>query len=76
MDERDFAKSVSIDAAIVMKSLKNLMGIVNGLVCDNQLADSEIQYLATWLEENCHIAVEYPANIVFRRVSEVLADGV
>jgi hypothetical protein len=76
MDEKEFAKSVAMDAAIVRKSLNNLMGIVNGLVCDNQLPDTEIHYLATWLEQNREIADEYPANIVFRRVREVLADGV
>lgn len=76
MDEKDFAASVAMEAAVVRKSLNNLMGIVNGLVCDNNLTDTEIQFLATWLEENQHVANQYPANIVFRRVSEVLADGV
>ena len=76
MDEKEFAKSVAMDAAVVRKSLNNLMGIVNGLVCDNNLTDTEIGFLATWLEENRHIANEYPANIVFRRVNEVMADGV
>lgn len=76
MATQDFAKSAAMEAAIVRKSLNNLMGVVNGLVCDNQLADIEIQFLATWLEENRHIADQYPANIVFRRVREVLADGV
>ena len=38
--------------------------------------DPEISFLATWLEENRHIANEYPANIVFRRVNKVMADGV
>ena len=56
MDEKACAKSVAMEAAVVRKSLNNLMGIVNGLVCDNQLADTEIQYLATWLDENQHIA--------------------
>jgi len=76
MDKQEFTVTAAMEAAIVRKSLNNLMGIVNGLVCDNQLADTEIQFLATWLEENQHIADQYPANIVFRRVREVLADGV
>lgn len=76
MDEKEFAKSAAIEAAVVRKSLNNLMGIVNGLVCDNNLTDPEIQFLATWLEGNRHIADIYPANIIFRRVSEAMADGV
>lgn len=76
MDKQEFAASVAMEAAVLRKSLNNLMGIVSGLVCDNQLADPEIHFLATWLAENSHIANQYPANIVFRRVREVLADGV
>ena len=51
MDEKEFANSVAMEAAVVRKSLNNLMGIVNGLVCDNNLTDTEIGFLATWLEE-------------------------
>ena len=56
MDEKAFAKSVAMEAAVIRKSLNNLMGIVNGLVCDNNLTDTEVQFLATWLDENQHIA--------------------
>ena len=52
------------------------MGIVNGIVCDNQLLDSEINYLSIWLKENESIKKIYPANIIFRRVTEVIRDGI
>ena len=47
MDEKEFAKSAAMETAVIRKSLNNLMGIVNGLVCDNQLADTEIHVRAS-----------------------------
>ena len=52
------------------------MGILSGVICDGHLSDMEITYLNTWLNEHRDLASSYPANIVFRRVHEVLADGV
>jgi NAD-dependent DNA ligase len=71
----DFAYVVGTETALARRALNTLMGIVNGLVCDNDLTDQEIHFLATWLEENRGIASEYPANIVYRKVRETLADG-
>ena len=47
MDAKEFAKSAAMETAVIRKSLNNLMGIVNGLVCDNQLADTEIHVRAS-----------------------------
>lgn len=60
----------------VKKSINSLMGIVSGLVSDGELNDKEILFLKTWCTENSELADEYPANIIFRRINEVLADGV
>lgn len=70
------SKNRKIEASIVVKSLNSLMGIVSGLVSDGELNDKEIVFLKTWCDENKHIAGQYPANIIFRRVYEVLLDGV
>ena len=70
------SKSRKIEASIVVKSLNSLMGIVSGLVSDGELNDKEIIFLKTWCDENKHIAGQYPANIIFRRLHEVLVDGV
>ena len=69
-------KNAKIETAIIVKSLNSLMGIVSGLVSDGELNDKEILFLKTWCDENRHIASEYPANIIFRRIHEVLVDGV
>jgi len=67
---------VKTETAIVVKSLNSLMGILSGIVSDGELNNKEILFLKTWCDENRHITGEYPANIVFRRVHEVLIDGV
>ncbi len=63
-----------MDARRSAKGLQSLMGIVSGLVCDGHLNDNEIRYLKTWMNDNEDLASIYPANIVYRRVREVLID--
>lgn len=76
MEKSEIAKKVSIDQRLITKSLNTLMGIVNGIVCDNELTDTEIKFLSVWMLENQHISSTYPSNVIFRRVKEVLSDGV
>lgn len=61
---------------LVTRSLNQLMGIVNGVVCDGELHDSEVHFLSTWLQENEQLRDVYPANVIYRLVRETLADGV
>ncbi len=70
----EFAKRYVMDARRSAKGLQSLMGIVSGLVCDGHLNDNEIRYLKTWMNGNEDLASIYPANIVYRRVREVLID--
>lgn len=69
-------KTLKIETSIIIKSLNSLMGIVSGIISDGELNDKEIIFLNTWCSENKHIANQYPANIIFRRVHEVLLDGI
>lgn len=74
MSNSDFAKRYVLDARRSAKGLQSLMGILNGLICDGHLSDHEIRYLKTWATENEDLAEIYPANIVYRRIHEVLVD--
>lgn len=65
-----------METSLIVKSLNSLMGILSGIVSDGELNDKEILFLKTWCNENEHISGEYPANIIFRRVHEVLIDKV
>ena len=72
----DVKKDTKIETSIIVKSLNTLMGIISGLVSDGELNDKELLFLKTWCNENSHIAKEYPANIIFRRIHEVLLDNI
>ena len=76
MNDKQPTHGLSTDAGVVKEALNNLLGIVNGIVCDDNLADAEVRFLATWLEANQHVAHIFPANIIARRVSEVMSDGI
>jgi NAD-dependent DNA ligase len=52
------------------------MGIVNGVLCDGHLHDSEVHFLSTWLEENEQLKTVYPASVIYRLIREALSDGV
>jgi NAD-dependent DNA ligase len=72
----DLSKTKKIETALIVKSLNSLMGILSGIISDGDLNDKEILFLKTWSMENPHIASEYPANIIYRRIHEVLLDGI
>ncbi len=72
----DISKKVAVNQRNVTKALNTLMGIVSGIVCDDSLHDNEIHFLSTWLRENADICRQYPANVIYRVVHEVLQDGV
>ena len=76
MNESEIKKTVKLATSLIIKSLNSLMGIVTGLVSDGELNEVEIRFLKIWCAENRHIANQYPANIIFRRVHEVLRDDV
>jgi len=50
--------------------------MVEGMIADNHLHDLEIKMLATWLSANPEIIDIWPASVIARKVSDVLADGV
>lgn len=58
------------------RSFGALVGIAQGPLCDRQLSDEEIYFLKNWLEANDEIAHEWPGDIIYQKVREVLADGV
>jgi len=53
-----------------------LIGIASGLIADGELNNKEIQFLSLWLSENEALATTWPGEVIYKRVREVLADGV
>src|SRR6266571_3642140 len=58
------------------RSFGALVGIAQGVLCDQKLVDQEIRFLDAWLTENDAIAAEWPGDVVHQRVRAALADGV
>lgn len=57
------------------QSTATLLGIVQGMLADDQLTDTEIHFLAKWLDQNTVVASEWPGHILRTRVAEILQDG-
>lgn len=74
---QDEAKTEAVLSAMARRrALGTLMGLVEGVVCDDQLLDAEVAYLRRWLQDHEEIAARWPGNVVAARIDQVLADGV
>jgi hypothetical protein len=58
------------------QSCSVLIGLATGLVADQTLNDTEIRFLAQWLEQHDEIASVWPGDVLHQRIKAVLADGV
>ena len=76
----DWKDSRAVDVAkakhALNKAVEHLIGIVSGVVADAHLANSEIQFLSTWIAANSQVTQTWPGFLVARKVDEVMADGV
>lgn len=57
------------------EAIEQLLGIVGGMVADNDLHDLEIEFLKVWLAENSEVARAWPGAAIGRAIDTVLADG-
>jgi NAD-dependent DNA ligase len=58
------------------RAVATLVGIAQGLLADQQLVDSEIRFLQSWLEQNEAISAIWPGSSLFATVNAILADGI
>lgn len=58
------------------KTIELLLGMVTGIVADQQLHDMEIKFLASWLAENKYAASVWPGCVIAQRIQLVMEDGV
>jgi hypothetical protein len=72
---KQYSVAVATDARLLRRGSESLLGIASGLIADGELNDKEIQFLSVWLTENREIASTWPGEVVYKRVSEVLSDG-
>lgn len=63
-------------ARVMKRSCESLIGICVGILADTQLNEAEARFLDLWLMENQAMTKLSPGDAIFRKVSEILADGV
>jgi len=61
--------------AIETRSLDELVGLCKGIVADGQVNGPEAEYILNWLTANQCVADTFPANVLYPRLVEMLADG-
>jgi NAD-dependent DNA ligase len=74
-EEEKFYKQVGGDR-IASRQIDELIGIARGLVADNAINLAEVEFLQKWLAANLHISDQPVVSILFKRITEMLADGV
>ena len=58
------------------KAITHLLGMVEGMIADDDLHEKEVQLLSTWFTENPVATTVWPGNIIAKKLRDVLADGV
>jgi len=53
-----------------------LIGICHGIVADGVVNQQETEFLMSWIKSNIHLAPQYPFDVLYRRISEMLSDGI
>lgn len=57
-------------------ALQNLQAIVAGIVYDGILTKDEFVFLTEWLSNNQWLEGNYPFDMIFRTIKQILADGI
>ena len=61
---------------LATRQIDELIGLARGLVADGKINAAEAEFLYTWLAANVDVAENPVIAILYRRVSEIMADGV
>jgi NAD-dependent DNA ligase len=58
------------------RQIDELIGIARGLVADDQINQAEVEFLQKWLAANLHISDQPVVRVLYKRITEMLGDGV
>lgn len=61
---------------LTMRQVDELIGIARGLIADGVINQAEVEFLQKWLAANLEISDQPLIRVLYRRVNEILADGV
>lgn len=60
----------------ITKQCNELLGIISGLMADNDLNEKEVQFLQMWLFQNEEVRIGFPGALIYDTVEDILSDGV
>ena len=63
-------------SASLKQSLGELLGLARGMLADQELSNTEIEFLQAWLSEHAEVTRNFPGSVVQTRIEEVLEDGI
>ena len=58
------------------RSVNELMGIARGITSDGTVNKREAEFIVKWLDNHASMVDRYPFNILFRRINDMLSDGI
>lgn len=58
------------------RKIDELIGLCKGVLADGEVSQFEIEFLQTWLRNNLEISGHWPANVLYKRIEEMLEDNV
>lgn len=64
------------DSQVNEDCINELLGIIDGIACDDKVQLSEFSFLDDWLQKHNQIIDSWPANIIAKRIEEIKEDGV
>jgi len=70
-----FLRTVSHER-LSARQIDELIGLARGIACDGTINQGEAEFLQKWLAANAEISSQPVIAMLYRRVSEILADGV
>lgn len=60
----------------IEKAVQHLMAMLQGMMADGIVNEREARHLKAWLRRTHHIHESWPADILVRRMREILSDGI
>src|SRR5687768_460776 len=57
------------------RMIDELIGLCRGVLFDGAISELEANALLRWMESNREIAQHWPANVLYRRIPRMMADG-
>jgi hypothetical protein len=71
-----YGRIIGAQVNAMRHSLGSLVGLAQGMLCDGELSDKEIEALKHWCIENRQLCYSWPGDVIYDKVTEVLKDGV